>query len=106
LDGYSKAKDELDKLGVQVVAASVDDIENAKTIADQNNFPIGYGVTKDQADALGSWWEERRQIIQPSEFILNAEGKVMASSYSDGPLGRVDAGDVIKLINFYESQKK
>jgi peroxiredoxin len=106
LDGFSKAKDELDKLGVQVVAASVDDLENAKKIADQNNFPIGYGVTKAMADTLGSWWEERRQIIQPSEFVINAEGKVMVSSYSDGPLGRIDAGDVIKLINFYESQKK
>jgi len=106
LDGFSKAKAELDKLGVKVVAASVDDIEKAKEIADQNNFAIGYGVTKDQADTLGSWWEERRQIIQPSEFVLNAEGKVMVSSYSDGPLGRIDAGDVIKLINFYESMKK
>lgn len=106
MDGYSKHKEELDKLGVKVVAASVDDLENAKKIADQNNFPIGYGVTKDIADTLGSWWEERRQIIQPSEFVLNAEGKVMASSYSDGPLGRIDAGDVIKLINFYESMKK
>lgn len=106
MDGYSAHKEELDKLGVQVVAASVDDIEKAKEIADQNNFPFGYGVTKDIADTLGSWWEERRQIIQPSEFILNAEGKVMASSYSDGPLGRIDAGDVIKMINFYESMKK
>ncbi len=106
MDGYSSHKEELDKLGVHVIAASVDDIENAKKIADQNNFNFAYGVTKDIADTLGSWWEERRQIIQPSEFIINAEGKVMASSYSDGPLGRIDAGDVIKMINFYESQKK
>ena len=106
MDGYSAHKEELDKLGVTVVAASIDDLEKAKEIADANNFPIGYGVTKDIADTLGSWWEERRQIIQPSEFIINAEGKVMASSYSDGPLGRIDAGDVIKMINFYESMKK
>lgn len=106
MDGYSAQKKELDKLGVKVVAASVDNLENAKKIADANNFPIGFGVTKDIADKLGSWWEERRQIIQPSEFVINAEGKVMVSSYSDGPLGRIDAGDVIKLINFYESQKK
>ena len=106
MDGYSEHKDALDKLNVTVVAASVDDLENAKKIADTVNFPIGYGVTKDTADLLGSYWEERRQIIQPSEFVINAEGKVMASSYSDGPLGRIDAGDVIKMINFYESMKK
>jgi hypothetical protein len=27
------------------------------------------------------------------------------SSYSDGPLGRIDAADAIKLIKFYESRK-
>ena len=106
MDGYSAHKEELDKLGVTVVAASVDDIEKAKEIADANNFPIGYGVTKDIADTLDSWWEERRQIIQPSQFIINAEGKVMASAYADGPLGRIDAEDVVKMVNFYESMKK
>jgi len=55
---------------------------------------------------LGSWWEDRRGIVQPSEFMVNAEGKVMASSYSDGPIGRIDAPDVLKVINFYESMKK
>ena len=38
---------------------------------------------------------------------MNGEtGKVVLSSYSDGPLGRVDAGDVVKLVNFYESMAK
>ena len=106
MDGFSKLKDELDKLSVKVVAASVDDLENAKTIADQNNFPIGYGVTKDLADQLGAFWEDRRQIIQPTQFIINAEGKVMTSAYADGPLGRIDAEDVVKMVNFYESMKK
>jgi hypothetical protein len=27
------------------------------------------------------------------------------SSYNDGPLGRIDAADVVKLIRFYESRK-
>ena len=70
------------------------------------NFPIGYGLTKATADLLGSWWEERRQIIQPSEFVIQAEsGKIVASSYSDGPLGRIDAADVVGVVNFIESQK-
>ena len=86
------------------MAASVDPIDKAKEIADGLNFPVGYGVTRDIADALGSWWEDRRQIIQPSEFVLGADDKVVVSSYADGPLGRIDAEDVVKLINFYESR--
>jgi len=70
------------------------------------NFPVGYGITRDIANKLGSFWEDRRQIIQPSEFIVNRDGKVLVSSYSDGPLGRMIASDVIGYITFLESQKK
>ncbi len=103
--GFAELKDEFDKLGVKVVAASVDDVEKAQEVADEVNFPVGHGVSRDTANALGSWWEDRRQIIQPSEFIVGADGNVVACSYSDGPLGRIDAGDVIKMVNFYESRK-
>ncbi len=103
--GFEKVKAELDALGAQVVAASVDPIEKAQEVAADVSFPIGYGVTRADADTLGSWWEDRRSIIQPSEFIVGADGKVVVSSYSDGPLGRIDAADVIRLINFYESRK-
>jgi len=106
LVGFAKLKAELDALGVTVFAASVDPEEKSKPVADEINFPLGYGVTRAQADLLGSWWEDRRQIIQPSEFILNAEAKVIGSSYSDGPLGRIEAADVVRLVNFYEAQKK
>ncbi|NKB49628.1 MAG: hypothetical protein GKS02_09765 [Alphaproteobacteria bacterium] len=55
---------------------------------------------------MGSWWEERRQIIQPTAYLINAEtNTIMNSCYSDGPLGRLDASDVVKMVNFYESQK-
>ena len=107
MDGFGRQIDELCAVNASVVAASVDDIDNAEKIADGKGFPFGYGVTRDIADTLGSWWEDRRQIIQPSEFVVNGEtGKVVLSSYSDGPLGRLDAGQVIKLVNFYESMAK
>ena len=103
--GFAELKDEFDKLGVKIVAASVDPIDKAQEVADEVNFPVGHGVSRDIANSLGSWWEDRRQIIQPSEFIVGADGNVVACSYSDGPLGRIDAGGVIKMVNFYESRK-
>ena len=103
--GFEKLKSELDALGAQVVAASVDPIDKAKEVADEVSFPVAFGVTRADADLLGAWWEERRSIIQPSEFIVDADGNVVGSSYSDGPLGRIDAADVIKMINFRESKK-
>ena len=89
---------------MKVVAASTDPLDKAKEVAAELPFPVAYGVTHDQADALGAWWEDRRGIIQPAEFLLDAQGKVRSSTYSSGPIGRVEAADVVKLINFYDKQ--
>ena len=102
--GFAENKAELENLGISVVAASIDTEDKSKEVADEVNFPVGEGVSREIADALGSWWEDRRSIIQPSEFILGPDNKVMASSYSDGPLGRMQADDMVKLISFYESR--
>jgi peroxiredoxin len=104
LAGFEKIKPELDALGVKIVAASVDPIDKAKEVAAELSFPVAYGVTRAQADQLGSWWDERRQIIQPSEFLVAADGKVRAATYSSSPIGRVDAGDIAKIVNFYDKQ--
>lgn len=102
--GFEQHRKELDELGVKVVAASVDPIDKAKLVADEVSFPIGHGVTRAMADLLGSWWEERRSIIQPSEFLVAADGKVRAATYSSGPIGRVHPADVVRLVNFYDKQ--
>ena len=62
-------------------------------VASDLAFPVAHGVTRADADALGSWWEDRRSIVQPSEFILGADNTVLASSYSDGPIGSIRDGE-------------
>ena len=104
--GFEKLRSELEALGAKIFAASVDPIDKAGEVAAEVSFAVGYGVTRAIADQLGSWWEDRRSIIQPSEFLLDAGGKVLGSSYSDGPIGRFEASDVIKVINFREAQAK
>jgi len=104
LAGFEKTKPELDALGVKIVAASVDPLDKAQEVAAGLSFPVAYGVTRAMADQLGAWWEERRSIVQPAEFVVGADGKVRASTYSSGPIGRVDAGDVVKLVTFYDKQ--
>ena len=103
---FEKARPELEALGIKVVAASIDPLDKAREVAAEVSYPIGYGVTRAMADQLGAWWEDRRGIIQPSEFVVDATGTVRASTYSSGPIGRVDPADVVRLVQFYDKQAK
>ena len=91
-----------------MLAASVDAGDASREVADEVSFDIGEGVTQEQAGHLGAWYGDARhpEMIQPSEFLVNAGGKVMMSSYSAGPLGRINPDDLIKVINFLESLQK
>ena len=105
--GFEEKKSELEALGIRVWAASVDPEDKAREVVDSGvSLPIAYGVTRDDADRLGSWWDARRNFIQPSEFLINGEGRILQSSYSAGPLARLEAGDVISLVGFLEARKK
>jgi len=105
LVGFENVKQELDAIGAKVVAASIDPLDKAQDVATDVSFPVGYEVSREIADKLGAFWEDRRSIIQPSEFIVGADNQIVVSSYRDGPLARMDAEDVVKLIKFYESRK-
>ena len=104
--GFEKAKQDLERVGAKVVGASVDPLDKASEVAAELSYPLAYGVTRADADRIGAWWEDRRGIIQPSQFVVGADGKVIASTYSSGPIGRIEPGDVVKLIEFREKQAK
>ena len=105
LVGFENEKTTFEDLNIKVFAASVDPEDKAQEVAEDVSFPVGFGAGEEHRNLLGSWWEERRGLIQPSEFIIDSNGKVVTSSYSSGPIGRIDAQDVIKMINFLESKK-
>ena len=104
--GFEEHQQEFADLDVSIIAGSIDPIDKAREVADEVSFPIGYGVTRAIADTLGSWWEDRRGFIQPSEFLIGSHGKIVCSSYSDGPIGRFDAKALLGVVKFYDSQAK
>ena len=104
---FEEKKDELAARGVSVFAAAVDSEEKTKEVADSGlSFPIGHGVTRETGDALGAWWDERRDFIQPSEFLIDQWGRVLHATYSTGPIGRVDPADLLSMLQFLEARKK
>ena len=84
----------------------MDSLEDTQKVAAPFNFPVAYGVNREIGNALGSWWDERRNFIQPSEFVLNAQGKVMFSAYSNAPVGRMDPEETLTLIKYLNSLKR
>jgi peroxiredoxin len=106
LAGFEEKKAEIEALGGRIVAGSVDTLEKARETAAQLTYPLAYGMTRVDAERIGAWWEERRGIIQPCGFIVAEDGKVKTSVYSSGPIGRMEPGDAVKVLEFYEKQAK
>ena len=92
-------------LDVSVIAASVDPEDKAAEVAAGLSYPVAYGVTHEDADAIGAWWEPNRGIIQPTEFLLDSDHKVITATYSAGPIGRMNAPDLVKVVQFNERQR-
>ena len=103
---FEERKREIEALGGKIVAASVDPLDKAKDTAAQLSYPLAYGVTRADAERIGAWWEDRRGIIQPANFIVGHDGTVKASTYSSAQIGRMESGHVVKVLEFYDKQAK
>lgn len=91
---------------MSIYAASVDPLEKAQEVGSGLSFPVGWGVNRQLGDKIGAFWDERRDFIQPSEFVLNNKGRVLSSTYSSSPIGRVDPEEALVLINFLAQSRK
>lgn len=89
-----------------MIAGTVDSEEQTLEVAKDLNFPVAYGMTKADAELIGAWWEPRRDHIQPSEFILRGDGRIMASTYSNSPVGRMDPAETLTLLKFIDAMAK
>lgn len=92
-------------MGLSIIGASVEPKEIVQEMATKSGvtFPMAYGVTRDQADILGSWWsDDRGGYIQPTELLLGRGGTVLGSMYASGPVGRVSPDEAVHFIESRE----
>ena len=95
-------------MGLQVVAASVEPQELVGEMAGKSGvtFPMAYGVSRADADRLGSWWsEDRGGYIQPTEFLLGRGGTVLGAMYASGPVGRISPDEAVHFIEGRERRR-
>ena len=104
--GFEEKRRDIEALGGRIVAGSVDARDKAAETAAQLSYPLAYGMTRADAERIGAWWEDRRGIIQPANFIVGHDGTVKASTYSSAQIGRMESGHVVKVLEFYDKQAK
>ena len=83
-----------------IISGTVDTLSQTAEVAKDLQIPVAYGMTRADADLIGAWWEMRRDHIQPSEFIIRADGRVLSSTYSSSPVGRMDPEETLALMRF------
>jgi peroxiredoxin len=106
LKGYEERRAAFEEQGVSVIAASVDNELKTSEVAANLGFPVAWGVSREDGEKIGAWWEPVRKFIQPSEFVLGKNGKVMFSNYSNSPVGRMDPEETLILIKYLNEQRK
>ena len=96
-------------MGLQIAAASAEPQELVQEMASKSGvtFPMAYGVTRADADLLGSWWsDDRGGYIQPTEFLLGRGGTVLGAMYASGPVGRISRDEAIHFIESRERRRQ
>ena len=91
---------------MSLFAATVDSEEDTAPVAADLGFPVAHGVTRETGEAIGAWWEEKRNFIQPSEFLLTQSGRVLSSTYSSSPVGRMDPEETLFLARILAQRAK
>ncbi len=96
--------------GIGVVSFSVDPLEKAQGVVDKHKltYPVGYGVNYEEvAGKLGLFYDndpgDKPPYFQTAGFLLGPDKKVVQSSYSSGPIGRLVWQDVLGMVQYIKS---
>ena len=107
LSGFAHEQAALNKLGVQVVAFSVDNEKTTQDLAKTVQFPysLGHSVSADRiGELLGAFVNDEPKHLQPTAFILTPKSEVLASVYASHAVGRLLASDVVRLVGYMKSK--
>lgn len=109
LNQLETLKDQLSKVGVDIIAVSADSKEQALTHKEQLNvtFPIAYGLTVSQMEQLGLYISEPRSeketdhlFAEPGLFVINDKGQLQIVDISNGPFVRPELEVLLSGIGF------
>lgn len=110
LTRYQEHLPELQNLGVTVVAASVDSLDDTRRFVQSAGltFPVAYGVSDADVAAFDPWWgdDDHGRYIQPTEMVVDQHGTILASMYGSGSVGRMPVEGVLFMLERREERRR
>ena len=103
LRAFQRAGESLTQAGVRVAALWVDDETTTAEFTARHGltFPLGHSAdARAVAGLTGAFINEDPLFLQSTGFVLDPRGKVVASVYSSGAIGRLVPEDVIGLAGY------
>jgi peroxiredoxin len=104
---FEKNIQEFSKRKIQVIAASVDTLEDARSTVEKYNisFKVGYGLNvREMSQKVGAFFDKDKGFLHATGFIINPEGKIINGVYSTRSVGRLVAKDCVALIDYLVQQ--
>ncbi len=108
LASLQASTNQLEELGVKMVAFSVDNEAATAALAAKHGitFKLGHSAdVKAVASSTGAFVGDHNghAILQPATFLLGPDGKIMMECYASGPIGRVTGSDLVRVVTFIKS---
>ena len=103
LRAFQRAGESLAQAGVRVAALWVDDEKTTAEFTAKHGptFPLGHSAdARAIAGLTGAFVNEDPLYLQSTGFVLDPQGKVIVSVYSNGAIGRLVPEDVIGLARY------
>ncbi len=103
--GLSTSESAIERAGTEVVALSVDSLEQAQQTVERHRltFPVLYGLdAREAAKMIGASINEDPLYLQATGFVLRPEGTVAVAVYSSGAIGRLVAADTINYLKYLQ----
>src|SRR5438270_2177829 len=102
---FQRAREQLNELGAEVVALSVDSFEQAQQTVERHRltFPVLYGLDAREVEkTIGVSINTVPLYLQATDFVVRPDGTVAVAVYSSSAIGRLVAADTVNFPKYLQ----
>ena len=100
--GFGEHHDDFREAGVRLLALTAEDEDGARKMkqSEDLDFDILYGLDVDEMEERYGLHVHRGDPthLQPAQFVLDADGRVILACSSSGRVGRLDAEEALEVV--------